>query len=99
MKKCVILKNSLVFNFVKASFYQNDVLFDYTILSKCQDLCFFWGYVQMYSGRHLVNPNRHTKPRVYLIDTGNEGRARDSRPPPPHPPGDLFLTGGRDESR
>jgi hypothetical protein len=55
MKKCVILKNSLVFNFVKASFYQNDVLFDYTILSKCQDLCFFWGYVQMYSGRHLVD--------------------------------------------
>jgi hypothetical protein len=40
MKKCVILKNSLVFNFVKAIFYQNDVLFDYTILSKCQDLCF-----------------------------------------------------------
>ncbi len=31
---------------------------------------------------------------VYLIDTGYEGRARDSRPPQPHPPGDLFLTGG-----
>ena len=40
-----------------------------------------------------------TPSRVYLIDTGNEGRARDSRPPPPHPPGDLFLTGGPDESR
>jgi transposase InsO family protein len=37
--------------------------------------------------------------RVYLIDTGNKGRARDSRRPPPHPPVDLFLTGGRDESR
>jgi hypothetical protein len=37
--------------------------------------------------------------RVYLIDTGKEGRARDSRPPQPHPPVDLFLTGGRDESR
>ncbi len=30
---------------------------------------------------------------------GNEGRARDSRPPPPHPPGNLFLTGKSDESR
>ncbi len=40
-----------------------------------------------------------TPSRVYLIDTGNEGRARDSRHPPPHPPGDLFLTGGRDESQ
>ncbi len=36
---------------------------------------------------------------MYLIDTGNEGRARDSRPPPPHPPGDLFLTDKPDESR
>jgi len=39
-----------------------------------------------------------TPSRVYLIDTGNEGRAQDSRHPPPHPPVDLFLTGGRDES-
>ncbi len=23
------------------------------ILSKCQDLCLFWGSVQMYSGRHV----------------------------------------------
>ncbi len=37
--------------------------------------------------------------RVYLIDTGYEGRACDSRPPQPHPPGDLFLTSGPDESR
>jgi hypothetical protein len=37
--------------------------------------------------------------RVDLIDTGNEGRARDSRLPPPHPPGDLFLTDKPDESR
>ncbi len=37
--------------------------------------------------------------RVYLIDTGNEGRARDSRRPPSHPPGDLFLTDKPDESR
>jgi hypothetical protein len=38
--------------------------------------------------------------RVYLIDTGNKGRARDSRnSPPPHPPGDLLLTDGPDESR
>jgi hypothetical protein len=37
--------------------------------------------------------------RVYLIDTVKEGRARDSRPPQPHPQVDLFLTGGRDESR
>ncbi len=37
--------------------------------------------------------------RVYLIDTGYEGRARDSRPPQPHQLVDLFLTGGRDESR
>ncbi len=36
---------------------------------------------------------------VYLIDTGNEGHAGDSRPPPPHPPGDLFLTDKPDESR
>ncbi len=41
-----------------------------------------------------INPNP-----VYLIDMGNEGRVRDSRPPPPNPPGDLFLTGGPDESR
>ncbi len=40
-----------------------------------------------------------TPSRAYLIDTGNEGRERDSRPTPPHPPGDLFLTGGPDESR
>jgi hypothetical protein len=25
------------------------------ILSKCQDVCLFWGYVQMYSGRHVVD--------------------------------------------
>ncbi len=37
--------------------------------------------------------------RVYLIDTRYEGRARDSRPPQPHPPVNLFLTGGPDESR
>jgi hypothetical protein len=30
-KKFVILQKRLVFNFVKASFYQNDVLFDYSI--------------------------------------------------------------------
>ncbi len=40
-----------------------------------------------------------TPSRVYLIDTGNEGRARDSRHPPPQPPGDLFLTDKPDESR
>jgi hypothetical protein len=40
-----------------------------------------------------------TPSRVYLIDTGNEGRARDARTPEPHPPVDLFLTGGRAESR
>jgi hypothetical protein len=40
-----------------------------------------------------------TLSRLYLIDMGNEGRARDSRPPPPHPPGNLFLTGKSDESR
>ncbi len=40
-----------------------------------------------------------TPSRLYLIDMGNEGRARDSRPPPPHPPGNLFLTGKSDESR
>ncbi len=40
-----------------------------------------------------------TPSRVYLNDTGNEGRARDSRHPPPHPPGDLFLTAKPDESR
>jgi hypothetical protein len=38
-----------------------------------------------------------TLSRLYLINMGNEGRARDSCPPPPHPPGDLFLTGGPDE--
>ncbi len=37
--------------------------------------------------------------RMYLIDTGNEGRARDSFRPLPHPPGDLFLTDKPDESR
>jgi hypothetical protein len=37
--------------------------------------------------------------RVYLVDTGKEGRARDSRPPQPHQPVDLFLTGGGDESQ
>ncbi len=40
-----------------------------------------------------------TPSRLYLIDMGNEVRARDSRPPPPHPPGNLFLTGKSDESR
>ncbi len=40
-----------------------------------------------------------TPSRVYLIATGNEGRARDSRHPPPHPQGDLFLTDKPDESR
>jgi hypothetical protein len=25
------------------------------ILSKCPDLCLFWGSVQMHSGRHVVN--------------------------------------------
>ncbi len=40
-----------------------------------------------------------TQSHLYLIDMGNEGRARGSRPPPPHPPGDLFLTGKPDESR
>ncbi len=48
-KKIVILHKHLVF--AKASFYQNDVLI---ILSKYQDLCLFWGYMQMYSGRHVV---------------------------------------------
>jgi hypothetical protein len=37
--------------------------------------------------------------RVYLIDTGKEGRAGDSRPPQLHPQVNLFLTGGRDESQ
>ncbi len=32
--------------------------------------------------------------RVYLIDTGKEGRARDSRPPQPHPQVDLFSLVG-----
>jgi hypothetical protein len=40
-----------------------------------------------------------TLSRLYLIEMGNEGRARDSHPPPPHPPGNLFLTGKSDESR
>jgi hypothetical protein len=40
-----------------------------------------------------------TPSRLYLIDMGNEGLARDSCPPPPHPPGNLFLTGKSDESR
>ncbi len=40
-----------------------------------------------------------TPSRVYLIDTGNEGRAQDSRHPPPHPPVVLFLTDKPDESR
>jgi hypothetical protein len=31
LEKCVILHKCLVFNFVKASFYQNDALFDYSI--------------------------------------------------------------------
>jgi hypothetical protein len=49
---------------------------------------------------HLATLTRIPTPyRVYLIDTGYEGRARDSRPPQPHPPVDLFLTDGPDESR
>jgi hypothetical protein len=44
-----------------------------------------------------INPNPHTVPLI--PNPGHEGRARDSRPPQPHPPGDLFLTGGPDESR
>jgi hypothetical protein len=40
-----------------------------------------------------------TPSRLYLIYMGNEGRARDSCPPPPHPPGNLFLTGKSDESQ
>ncbi len=27
------------------------------ILSKCQDLYIFWGYVQMYLGQHIVDIN------------------------------------------
>jgi hypothetical protein len=46
LKKFVILHKCLVFNFVKASFYQNDVLFDYSmkrtefmpILGLCADV-------------------------------------------------------------
>ncbi len=45
--------------------------------------------------RFLVN-RILTPSRLYLIDMGNEGRARDSRPPAPHPPGNLFLTGKPD---
>jgi hypothetical protein len=44
-----------VFNFVKASFYQNDVLFDYSIkmpgFMPILGLC----YVQMYAVRHVVD--------------------------------------------
>jgi hypothetical protein len=28
-----------------------------------------------------------TSSRLYVMDMGKEGRARDSRPPPSHPPG------------
>ncbi len=54
----------------------------------------FIASVQMYLLTRIPIPSR-----VYLIDTGNEGRARNSRRPPPHPPGDLFLTDKPDESR
>jgi hypothetical protein len=40
-----------------------------------------------------------TPSHLYLIDMGNKGRAWESRPPPPHPPGNLFLTGKSFESR
>jgi hypothetical protein len=56
------------------------------------------GFLYLIVTRHKLT-RIATPSRVYLIDTGNEGRARDSHHPPPHPPGDLFLTGGRDESR
>jgi hypothetical protein len=46
----------------------------------------------------LLNPNPHTVPFI-PNQYGNEGRARDSRPPPPQPPGNLSLTGKPDESR
>ncbi len=52
-KNFLILHQHLVINFVWASFYQNDVFFDYSI--KMSYLCLFWGSVQMHSGRHIVN--------------------------------------------
>jgi hypothetical protein len=55
--------------------------------------------VKSWSGKKDLLTRIPTPYRVYLIDTGKEGRARDSRPPQPHPQVDLFLTGGRDESR
>jgi hypothetical protein len=42
-----------VFIFVKASFYQYDVLFNYSI--KMPGFMPIWGYVQMYLGRHVVD--------------------------------------------
>ncbi len=40
-------------NFVKASFYQNYVLFDYSIkMSRFRPI---WGSVPVYSGKHVVN--------------------------------------------
>ncbi len=59
-------------------------------------------YFPNFANRYILNPvftRILTPSRLYLIYMGNEGRARDSRPPPPHPPGNLFLTGKSDESR
>ncbi len=41
-----------MFIFVTASFYQNDVLLDYSI--KMSEFMSIWGYVWMHSGRHVV---------------------------------------------
>ncbi len=49
---------------------------------------------------HLATLTRILTPSsLYLIDMGNEGRGRDSRHPPPHPPSNLSLTGKPDESQ
>jgi hypothetical protein len=48
----LIFHKHLVFNFVYASFPKMKSFL--IILSKCSDLCLFWGSVQMYTGRHVV---------------------------------------------
>jgi hypothetical protein len=58
----------LCFSFVTTSFYQNNVLLDYSF--KMSEFIYIWGYVWMHSGRHV---------HVVIIDFQPVGRKSDHK--------------------
>jgi hypothetical protein len=40
---------------IRLSKHKTDVVSSLLFIKKCPDLCIFWGFVQMRSGRHAVN--------------------------------------------